>query len=247
MPQHVKIFLTCEHASNRIPKNFQTLFDPHRRVRGPWGKKKIKEVLNDHWGLDLGAIDVATYLEKRLNVPLFTYPISRLFLEGNRYLQKSLFSVLTSSLPPEEKEGLIETYWLPHVERIQNMIQGMIQRNRSALHLGIHSFTPERNGVVRCCDIGILFNPKRPMEKQFAHRLQSELQSRLPNFRIRRNYPYAGYSEGLSLLFGKRFPDPHYLGIEIEINNKHIRKPTKEGEKIKAALLLAIQNLILIP
>lgn len=243
-PSRTKLFLTCEHASNTIPKAYRHLFSPSRRVKGPWGNEKIQHLLNDHRGSDLGAARVAEALQQELRVPLYVYPVSRLFLEGNRYLQKSLFSVLISSLSTSEKEQLIQTYWLPHVQQIQNRIQRTLNSKATALHLGIHSFTPCHNGIERNCDVGILFNPQRSNEKDLAHRLQRELQQRLPEFRVRRNYPYAGTSEGLSKFFGKKFPDPHYLGIEIEINNKHIRKPTKASKALQLALTEAIKKII---
>ena len=41
-------------------------------------------------------------------------------------------------------------------------------------------------------------------------------------FTVRRNYPYAGKSDGLPTHLRRRFQDACYCGIELEINQKHI-------------------------
>ena len=87
------------------------------------------------------------------------------------------------------------------------------------IHLGIHSFTPILNNVVRNADVGILYDPARPWEAQVATSIIEEIQARAPELRIRRNYPYLGKSDGLTTSLRKKF-GPAYVGIEIEINQK---------------------------
>ena len=42
------------------------------------------------------------------------------------------------------------------------------------------------------------------------------------DFRIRKNYPYKGISAGLTTHLRKQFAENHYLGMEIEVNQKHL-------------------------
>jgi hypothetical protein len=39
---------------------------------------------------------------------------------------------------------------------------------------------------------------------------------------VRRNYPYAGKGDGLTAYFRLRLPPSAYVGIELEINQKHV-------------------------
>jgi Predicted N-formylglutamate amidohydrolase len=83
--------------------------------------------------------------------------------------------------------------------------------------LGIHSFTPILNNVVRNADVGILYDPSREAECHIADALISEIHARAPQLRIRRNYPYRGTSDGLTTELRQKFGEA-YAGIEIEIN-----------------------------
>ena len=52
--------------------------------------------------------------------------------------------------------------------------------------------------------------------------LQAVLQQVFPSLVVRRNYPYLGTADGLTTCLRKRFAPRAYLGIELEINQKHI-------------------------
>jgi hypothetical protein len=54
--------------------------------------------------------------------------------------------------------------------------------------------------------------------------------------RVRRNYPYQGRNDGLTLPLRRRFPPTSYVGVELEINQKHVRV----GDRIPASLARAI-------
>jgi predicted N-formylglutamate amidohydrolase len=86
--------------------------------------------------------------------------------------------------------------------------------------LSIHSFTPKLDGQVRNCDVGILYDPKRPMEKTVAADLKRALVSMDGVLRVRWNYPYRGIADGFTTHLRKRFSKSRYAGIEIEINQQ---------------------------
>ena len=58
---------------------------------------------------------------------------------------------------------------------------------------------------------------------------------------MRRNYPYAGKGDGLTSYLRRRFPPGAYVGIELEVNQRHCprRGPALDG----AARALLIDSL----
>jgi len=66
------------------------------------------------------------------------------------------------------------------------------------------------------------------------------LRARLPYWITRRNYPYLGCSDGFTTWLRQRFPERCYVGIELEINQKHVRDrravPVDKRSAVAAAL-----------
>ena len=90
------------------------------------------------------------------------------------------------------------------------------------IHLSSHSFTPELDGKVRDADIGLLYDPARPGEADLCERWKASLEACAPDLTVRRNYPYAGKGDGLTTWFRRRLPPGTYVGIELEVNQKHV-------------------------
>jgi hypothetical protein len=88
------------------------------------------------------------------------------------------------------------------------------------LHIGSHSFTPSLDGVVRNADVGLLYDPRRLREAAFCDAWLAALEARGAG-RVRRNYPYAGTSDGLPTLLRHRYGADDYLGIELEVNQRY--------------------------
>lgn len=225
----MRIVLACVHGTNFIPPTYRKLFSK----RGP------KKLLDTHWGFDPGAIDVARYLQRRFKTKLHAFPVSRLLIEPDNYKPTKRWNILTESLSKQEKEKLLARYWQPFMDGIESDLK----KSSQSLLIVSHSFTPVWKGEVRKCDVGILYDPKRSREAKFSLALQKALQRQLPGLIIRRNYPYTGYWEGTAGNFRERLPGTKYLGIEIEVNYKHIRQKTKTGEAIKRALADCLEEL----
>ena len=85
-------------------------------------------------------------------------------------------------------------------------------------HLSVHSFTPVMEGVERDADIGILYDPSRPLAVRWAAAWESALQSLAPAWRVRHNYPYLGTDDGHTTELRAVFGPDSYVGIELEIN-----------------------------
>ncbi|MEK7531578.1 MAG: N-formylglutamate amidohydrolase [Patescibacteria group bacterium] len=245
IPYHKQkaLLLTCEHATNKIPQKYASFFHTHRTVSGPWGRKKVGKLLEDHWGYDPGALWAAKYLQKKLSSPLFFFPYSRLFIEIDSYLKSSLISNILSKLPKIERARLREQYWTPYAERIKKFIEKQNAAGAQIVHIASHSFTPVFKGKERHCDIGVLYDPQRKKEAEVARLLCATLKHELPGFIVRRNYPYTGKSEGLTTHLRKLFKDSRYIGIEIEVNQKYASQKSRGRRKIQDALVRAL-NLI---
>ena len=97
-------------------------------------------------------------------------------------------------------------------------IEKEINDEKEVLHLSIHSFTPELDGIVRNTDIGLLFDPIRKTEKKFCKKWKAEIKQG-SSLRVRNNYPYKGTADGFTTFLRKQFPEK-YRGIELEINQQ---------------------------
>ena len=226
----MKLMLTCEHASNRLPAAFK--------------KAVPAKVIETHRAYDIGAVQVFRKLVKFAK-PEFSCEgkFSRLFVDLNRTItNKSAFSEYYEAFETHDKaaaekaKAQATAYWKEYRECVEKFVQQNIGKdsrskssksaaNKSAeiVHLGIHSFTPILNGKVRNTDIGILYDPARPQERAYANVIKDEIKRLYPAMKVRFNYPYKGSSDGLTTTLRKKF-GPRYVGIEIEINQKFFQQ-----------------------
>lgn len=210
----IQVIVSCEHACHAVPPRWRPLFD------GAEG------VLRSHRGWDIGAGPVAEQLAHRLAVPVHLGEQTRLLVDLNRSPRHPrLFSEWTRGLPPEERAEILERHYFPYRSAIEDRVRPL-RRGEQVVHVSIHSFTPVLNGRMRPTDVGLLYDPKRPRERELGVRLQAELRRRSPaGWRIHRNRPYLGVSDGLIPFLRRRHPASRYLGIEIEMNQRHLANP----------------------
>lgn len=208
-PSSLKFILSCEHASNSIPDEFSYLFDG------------ALDILNSHRGWDPGASKVAQAIRDPLKAPLFEFPFTRLLVEPNRSAHHPhLFSEFSAKLTSAEKAFLLDNYYKPYRRSIEGEIESILLENQTPIHLGIHSFTPKLNGLKRPMDIGLLYDPSRPFEKNFCSNWKDTILDIDSNLKVRMNQPYKGISDGFTTTLRKKF-GPAYAGIELEINQNH--------------------------
>lgn len=201
------LFLSCEHAVNDVPPAYRHLFKQH------------ESLLQSHRAVDFGALSVAKSLSQSLDCECVTAKVTRLLIDCNRTVtNRSCFSELTRGLPEHEKLHLINTFYRPYREQCEATIQALIESGAQVLHVSVHSFTPEFNGVIRNAAIGLLYDTKRHGEKEVARQWHGLLFHELPAYRIRMNYPYRGTSDGFTSALRKRYSQKEYLGIELEMN-----------------------------
>lgn len=203
--------ITCEHGGNRIPSRYRHLF------------AGLEALLQTHRGYDAGALALARELAKALAAPLFVSTTSRLLVDLNRSVgHPRLYSEASRSAPTKVRSEILERYYLPHRNRVEADIAAAVARGSRITHVASHSFTPALDGAVRNADIGLLYDPARPGEVELCRRWQAQLRALAPDLKVRRNYPYAGKSDGLTAYLRRRFPAEIYIGIELEINQKHV-------------------------
>lgn len=224
----MKLVLTCEHATNNVPREFSSLF------------AKAGEVLESHRGYDLGSLDLFTSLSP-LSDAHFKCEISRLVVEVNRSVgHSSLFSEFTQQLSQEEKNKILQEYYFSYRNAVEKIIAEKIERGEKVLHFSVHTFTPVLNGVIRKADVGLLYDPERKEEKEFCHNFKNHLKWFDRDLKFRFNYPYLGKADGFTTLLRKKFPED-YLGIEIEVNQKFVFKNAM-SPKLKSAVFSALKH-----
>ncbi|PRX49825.1 N-formylglutamate amidohydrolase [Salegentibacter salegens] len=223
----MKLVLTCEHAFNRIPKEYNDLF------------LNAEDTLNSHRGYDPGALDLFKELKVLADFKEFQQT-GRLLVEVNRSKgHPNLFSEFTGKISLQEKTEILENYYFPYRNSIEKAISAFIREGEKVLHFSVHTFTPELNGIIRNTEIGLLYDPARPREKEFSKKFKQNLKNQNPELKIRFNYPYLGRADGFTTYLRKKFPD-NYIGIELEVNQKFVHN-NKMDSVFKKQLFTALK------
>lgn len=203
------ILLTCEHGGNDVPEEYQHLFEDAHHV------------LETHRGWDIGILPFAEEMARTLRAPLISSTVSRLLVELNRSLgHPQLFSEFSEKLPPNARKELLKKYYFPHRDNVAETVHRALEYGR-VFHITVHSFTPELNGQVRNADITFLYDYRRKSERTISELWQGELERELDT-KVRRNYPYRGHTDGLTTALRKKWGEDEYVGICIEVNQKHL-------------------------
>lgn len=204
------ILLTCEHGGNDVPNEYQHLFED------------AQHVLETHRGWDIGILPFAEAMARKLQAPLISSTVSRLLVELNRSLgHPQLFSEFSRELPKPARKELLEQYYFPHREMVAQAVERGLEYGR-VFHVTVHSFTPELNGQVRNADITFLYDYRHKDELAISVLWQKHLEKAL-GVKVRRNYPYRGHTDGLTTTLRKHWPENDYVGICIEVNQKHLK------------------------
>jgi predicted N-formylglutamate amidohydrolase len=116
-----------------------------------------------------------------------------------------------------------------------------VGRGGRVIHLSSHSFTPELNGRVRVADVGLLYDPARQGEAALCARWKASLAAIAPQFRVRRNYPYAGKGDGVTRDLRLRFSRRSYVGIELEVNQQIVLGAGRRWTELRGALIASLR------
>lgn len=199
--------VSCEHAVNHVPEQWLHLF------------ADCEEILTSHRAYDPGAAELARHLAEILGAPCFQAQVTRLLIDHNRSPHnRFLWSRFSRGLSKSEKISLMDAYYRPFRSSVAKWLEKRRQEGRTLVHLSVHSFTPVLEGQVRQADIGLLYNPKRDGEREFARSWKNRLVGLAPELRLRLNYPYRGVSDSHQQTYRQRYDDSAYLALELEVN-----------------------------
>jgi predicted N-formylglutamate amidohydrolase len=223
--------ISCEHGGNRIPATYRPLFAGHEAL------------LRSHRGYDIGALRLARELAQALSAPLHACTVSRLLIEMNRSPRHpELYSEVTRGAPADLRRDLFERYYLPYRDAVELRISEAVSQGARVVHISSHSFTPELHGVVRDADIGLLYDPRRAGERALCRRWRAACKQAAPALKVRMNYPYAGTADGFTVYLRRRFPAERYVGIELELNQKHAQAAAAHWKAVRLAVIRSLQE-----
>lgn len=209
MNVEARLLLTCEHGGHRVPARYRARFE----------SRAARRALESHRGWDPGALDVGRRMAVHLGASLFSSRVSRLLVDLNRSVNHpKLFSEFLVSIPDEEKEDVLKRYYWPHRRRVERAVEQLSGAWHPTVHVAVHSFTPRMARRPRRADIGLLYDPSRPLETELCARWKLAIQAAHPHLRVRRNYPYRGVADGFPTALRRRFASCAYTGIELELN-----------------------------
>jgi predicted N-formylglutamate amidohydrolase len=225
-PRRDRLILTCEHAGNRVPARYRPLFVGHEHL------------LPTHRGWDPGALRLAREMAKRFSAPLYADETTRLLVDLNRSVgNPELHSEATRHLTLKERREILDVYYHPHRRTVDEAVAAAVGEGDRVLHVASHSFTPELHGHVRTADIGMLYDPSRPGEVAFATAWIDALRAADPSLRLRRNYPYLGKSDGVTMALRRRHPPERYVGVELEVNQRYVEAGGPAWTKLRRTLV----------
>jgi predicted N-formylglutamate amidohydrolase len=225
------LLLSCEHGGREVPTAYATLF---------YG---LDALLDSHRGWDPGALELGLQMAREFGVPLYAATTTRLLVELNRSLgHAQLFSAVTRPLSSGSRQEIIDRYYRPHRDAVEAEVARHVACGHRVLHIASHSFTPTLDGVARSADVAWLYDPRRAGEVAFSAAWMKALAQRAPALRLRRNYPYRGRGDGLTSLLRKRYPDAHYVGVELEVNQRFVAQGGAPWDGLREKLIGSLKT-----
>jgi predicted N-formylglutamate amidohydrolase len=226
-----RFLITCEHGGNRIPSRYKAWFTQYTSL------------LQTHWAYDPGALRMAQELSSAMDAPLYASTVSRLLIDLNRSItHPHVFSEATRAAPKPVREEIRRRYYDGYRGAVEQQAASWVMRDDRVIHISCHSFTPELNGKRRNADIGLLYDPTRAEEPTLCRLWRDAINMRLPELKVRMNYPYAGNSDGLTTFLRKRFSSASYLGIELEINQSLVCGGARQWKMVRQAVIDALRT-----
>jgi len=202
-----------------------------------------KALLLSHRGYDAGALNMARELAHHFRAPLVYATVSRLVVDLNRSIgHRALYSDATHGLSRAERACLLARHYHPYRDRVEALVAEAVATGQRVVHISSHSFTPILDGRVRNADIGLLYDPARPGERALSAAWCAVLGRAIAPLRVRRNYPYQGRNDGLTLRLRRQHAASRYVGIELEINQKHVTARQCFPATLRRAVVESLQR-----
>jgi hypothetical protein len=74
-----------------------------------------------------------------------------------------------------------------------------------------------------------------------AARWKATIKARAPELAVRRNYPYAGRNDGLTTTLRKRLSPELYVGVELELNQTHVRRGGRQWTALRETVIASLR------
>jgi predicted N-formylglutamate amidohydrolase len=227
----VGLVITCEHGGNRIPARYRDLF------------KAEQALLDSHRGYDPGALRMARTLSDAFSAPLIAATVSRLLVDLNRSIgHRHLHGEAVQKMPLVDRQYILQRFYRPYREQAERLVLKSIAETGRVIHISAHSFVPELDGKRRGADIGLLYDPARAGEVELCASWKARLRSLAPEVTVRRNYPYAGKSDGLTAWFRRQLPASEYVGVELEVNQSHAASAGLHWRPLRTLIVEALRG-----
>ncbi|GJL82218.1 MAG: N-formylglutamate amidohydrolase [marine bacterium B5-7] len=175
------IVITCDHASNRIPRSLDNLGLPASSLR-------------EHIAWDIGCAALSRRLSALMNAPAILGGFSRLVVDLNRHLNDpSSIPEISDNTPVPGNQGIDRTHAAQRVEEIFLPYHTALSALLAEVHatqgvpviLSLHSFTPRWANFERPWHVGVLWN----RDGRIAHPLIKNLRHN-PDLCVGDNQPY---------------------------------------------------------
>src|SRR4051794_17373531 len=223
-----RFIVTCEHGGNRIPARYRSLFTA------------AGALLDSHRGFDPGALQLARQLAAALHAPLVSATVSRLLVDLNRSIgHPRLHWDAVRALALSDRERIVHECYRPYRRAVESQVAHDVGSGR-VIHVSSHSFTPVLDGKPRHADIGLLYDPSRAGEVALCAAWKQALHHCAPELRVRRNYPYAGIGDGLTSYLRSRYSAQRYVGVELEVNQKHVLEGGRDWRRLRRGILASL-------
>lgn len=191
------LILTCEHASNKIPAEYNNL-----------GLQE--KLLDTHIARDKGCKELTMLLAEKIGCTALLAGYSRLFIDYNRRENEESLILDESdkilipgniNLSEEEKTFRLKNYHQPYYQAIFTKIEDLQKKGIKPCIFSIHAFTPQlKGGTYRPWHAGILYVKENP----FAMNLLAGLKMH-QELKTDANVPYdlRLYNTGASSICGE--------------------------------------------
>jgi predicted N-formylglutamate amidohydrolase len=209
------IILVCEHASNFIPDEFNSL-----------GLNEA--TLTSHIAWDIGAYEMAKHMSKILNASLISAKTSRLLYDCNRpptepssIPEKSeVFEIAgNQELSVSEREDRATQFYYPFYNFVDVTILKAMADGKKPIIITVHTFTPQYFGNTRSVEIGIIHDEDSILAENM---LKSCTEENIYNIKI--NEPY-GPKDGVTHTLKEHAIRHGLLNVMIEVRNDLVDEP----------------------
>ncbi|UWR21151.1 N-formylglutamate amidohydrolase [Sulfitobacter sp. S190] len=224
------VVLVCEHASHRIPDEFN-------------GLGLSATARESHIAWDPGAMAVARGMSHMLDATLVAARTSRLVYDCNRPphapdampARSEVFDIPGNrAMTDAERQSRVATYYTP----FHDALAACLAARRDPVMVTIHSFTPVYHGKHRAVEVGVLHDS----DARLADRMLA-LAPGTVTHKVARNEPYGPQDGVTHTLRTHALPHGH-RNVMIEVRNDLLLDAAAQGKMaqtlsgwIKAALV----------